>query len=188
MFGKIESTKTLYTRLKGGKQERIVVVGLKGSGKSSMLLQMLLSAGLKSVTSKSIAVEHVIESFEFNNVTTMALDIGFPNENHSITHSYIENATGLIFIVDSTDLQKMAVAKEELSRMLNHIQLDKTPLLVLANKQDLPNAMSTEVISGHLNLDNIRIRHLLIHSVSVDHHHGLDTGMDWLVRLLIRIR
>ena len=42
---------------------------------------------------------------------------------------------GLIFVVDSNDRERVAEAKEELSRMLNEDELRDAILLVFANKQ-----------------------------------------------------
>ena len=42
---------------------------------------------------------------------------------------------GLIFVVDSNDRERVAEAREELSRMLNEDELRDAVLLVFANKQ-----------------------------------------------------
>ena len=43
--------------------------------------------------------------------------------------------TGLIFVVDSNDRERVQEAKEELARMLNEDELRDAVLLVFANKQ-----------------------------------------------------
>ena len=43
--------------------------------------------------------------------------------------------TGLIFVVDSNDKERVTDAKDELTRMLNEDELRDACLLVLANKQ-----------------------------------------------------
>lgn len=88
---------------------------------------------------------------------------------------------GLIFVVDSNDRERMEEAKAELSRMVRkarrHVDAESIPhakefsllqleeeelkdavLLVLANKQDLPNAMSVSDIKDHLGLHQLRNR------------------------------
>ena len=42
---------------------------------------------------------------------------------------------GLIFVVDSNDRERVAEAREELTRMLNEDELRDAALLVFANKQ-----------------------------------------------------
>ena len=56
---------------------------------------------------------------------------------------------GQIFVVDSNDKDRIGEAHDELHRMLSEDELREAVVLVFANKQDLPNAMSVaEVIAN----------------------------------------
>jgi signal recognition particle receptor subunit beta len=44
----------------------------------------------------------------------------------------------LIFVVDSGDRERLGEAREELFGILDSIDMQGVPVLVLANKQDLP--------------------------------------------------
>ena len=48
-------------------------------------------------------------------------------------------------MVDSNDRDRIDAARDELHRMLNEDELRDSILLVFANKQDLPHAMSAAV-------------------------------------------
>ena len=63
---------------------------------------------------------------------------------------------GLIFVVDSNDRERMAEAKEELAKMLSEDELRESILLVYANKQDLPNAMTPAEVTDKLALNELR--------------------------------
>lgn len=63
---------------------------------------------------------------------------------------------GLIFVVDSNDRERAAEAKEELAKMLSEDELKDSVLLVYANKQDLPNAMSPAEVTDKLGLNDLR--------------------------------
>eukprot|EP00958_Prasinococcus_capsulatus_P027510 scaffold5582_cov444-Prasinococcus_capsulatus_cf.AAC.3 len=67
--------------------------------------------------------------------------------------------TGLIFVVDSNDRDRIGEARDELHRMLNEDELRDAVLLVFANKQDLPNAMNAAEITDKLGLHSLRQRH-----------------------------
>ena len=54
--------------------------------------------------------------------------------------------------MDSGDKQRFSEAREELRLLLAAPQLAEAPLLVLANKQDLDYAASTDEIAEHLQL------------------------------------
>ncbi len=59
-------------------------------------------------------------------------------------------------MVDSSDREYVGAAKNELSRMLNEDELRESVLLVFANKQDLPNAMSVSEMADKLGLHDLR--------------------------------
>ena len=59
-------------------------------------------------------------------------------------------------------------------------ELRDAVLLVFANKQDLPNAMSCADLSDKLGLSNIRGRRWYIQSTCATHGEGLYEGLDWL--------
>ena len=44
----------------------------------------------------------------------------------------------MIFVVDSADRERIQEAKEELMRVLDTPEMRNVPLVVVANKQDLP--------------------------------------------------
>merc|ERR1711924_247191 len=50
-------------------------------------------------------------------------------------------------------------ARDEMHRMLNEDELRDAILLVFANKQDLPNAMSAAEMTDKLGLNGLRHRH-----------------------------
>ena len=69
---------------------------------------------------------------------------------------YYQNTDVLIFVVDSNDRERMPECQDELQRFLAEDELKNCVLLVMANKQDLPNAMSTEEVAEKLELNSLR--------------------------------
>ena len=57
-------------------------------------------------------------------------------------------------------------------------------LLVFANKQDLPNAMTAAEVTEKLGLQNLRHRQWFIQSACATTGGGLYEGLDWLSRTL----
>ena len=64
----------------------------------------------------------------------------------------------MIFVVDSNDRDRIGEAADELQRFLSEDELQECILLVLANKQDLPNAMSVEEVTEKMRLNSLRNR------------------------------
>jgi predicted GTPase len=87
----------------------------------------------------------------------------------------------VIFVIDSTDIDRLGTASEELAAMLNEDELKDAALLVFANKQDQPGAKGAGEISEALKLGELRDRNWSIVACSAVDGRGVDEGMDWLV-------
>lgn len=87
----------------------------------------------------------------------------------------------MIFVIDSTDIDRLGTAAEELAAMLNEDELKDAALLVFANKQDQPGAKGAGEISEALKLGELRDRNWSIVACSAVDGSGVDEGMDWLV-------
>ncbi|KAG7269293.1 hypothetical protein CRUP_008904 [Coryphaenoides rupestris] len=86
----------------------------------------------------------------------------------------------VIFVVDSNDKERASEAQDELMRMLCEDELREAVLLVLANKQDLPNAMTAADITEKLGLHTLRNRNWYIQATCATSGDGLYEGLDWL--------
>lgn len=103
---------------------------------------------------------------------------------------YYQNTQGIIMVVDSNDRERIAnlyaqvSARHELHRMLGESELDEAILLVLVNKQDLPNAMSVDEVKEQLALDQLGQRSWHIEGCCATTGDGLYEGLDWMVHQL----
>merc|ERR1711870_16438 len=95
---------------------------------------------------------------------------------------YYNNTQGLIFVVDSNDRDRIEDAREELMKMMNEDEMRDAALLVFANKQDLPNAMTASEVTEKLGLQSMRGRQWFIQSACATTGDGLYEGLDWLSR------
>lgn len=73
-------------------------------------------------------------------------DVGGQKSLRSYWRNYFECTDGLIWVVDSADKMRMESCKAELELLLQEERLGGATLLVLANKQDLPGALSSQEI------------------------------------------
>ena len=67
---------------------------------------------------------------------------------------YYADATAVIFVIDSADRLRMAVAKDELETILQHDDINKNNAVFLffANKSDLPNSCTAVEVAQLLEL------------------------------------
>ena len=84
-------------------------------------------------------------------------------------------------MIDSNDLNRIEEAKRELYGVMNHDELRNCPLLVYANKQDLPNSISTSDLVTKLDLPRaMRSRQWHCQGAVAVSGEGLYEGLDWL--------
>lgn len=108
-------------------------------------------------------------------------DLGGQTSIRPYWRCYYANTAAVIFVVDSTDIERLQTAADELSAMLNEDELKEAALLVFANKQDQPGAKGAGEISEALRLGELRDRNWSIMACSAVDGSGVNEGMDWLV-------
>jgi ADP-ribosylation factor protein 1 len=123
-----------------------------------------------------------VETVEYKNISFTVWDVGGQDKIRPLWRHYYQNTQGLIFVVDSNDTQRIDNARDELHRMLNEDELRDAVLLVFANKQDLPNAMSAAEMTDKLGLHSLRpsYRQWYIQACAAISGDGLYEGLDWL--------
>lgn len=108
-------------------------------------------------------------------------DLGGQTSIRPYWRCYYANTAAVIFVIDSTDIDRLGTASEELAAMLNEDELKDAALLVFANKQDQPGAKGAGEISEALKLGELRDRNWSIVACSAVDGSGVNEGMDWLV-------
>lgn len=73
-------------------------------------------------------------------------DVGGQKSLRSYWRNYFECTDGLIWVVDSADKRRLEDCRDELHTLLKEERLAGCTLLVFANKQDLPGALSSKEI------------------------------------------
>ncbi|KAG0480720.1 hypothetical protein HPP92_011578 [Vanilla planifolia] len=104
----------------------------------------------------------------------------------TIWEKYYEEAHAIIYVIDASCPSSFEDAKSALEKVLRHDDLRGAPLLILANKQDLPNAVSSEELARYLDLKELGERVYLFESVSAYDGKGIKYAIDWLVDALER--
>ena len=95
--------------------------------------------------------------------TFLVWDVGGQERIRPLWRTYTRNTDGIIFVLDSGDHRSLEQARHELHRTLAHQEPGQhTPLLVLANKQDLPMALTEKQVVSCLKLKQLR---LAIHTI-----------------------
>ena len=135
---------------------------------------------LKLVVTTIPTIGFNVETVEYKNISFTVWDVGGQDKIRPLWRHYYQNTQGLIFVVDSNDSDRIDAARDEMLRMLNEDELRDAVLLVFANKQDLPNAMSAAEMTDKLGLHGIRGSQWYIQACCATTGDGLYEGLDWL--------
>merc|ERR1711972_388582 len=115
-------------------------------------------------------------------------DIGGQDKIRKLWRHYYVGTHGAIFVVDSSDRDRIEDSREELTKMLSEDEMHEATLLVLANKQDLPQAMTSSEVAEKLGLHSLRNRQWKVQAARATTGDGLFEGLDWLSRTLTSMR
>jgi len=88
---------------------------------------------------------------------------------------------GIIYVIDSTNASQLSNAEDEISNLI--LELPDIPILVFANKQDLPTAMDKNSIIQKLNLDEFDNKKLLVVDCSAFSGYNLQKGFKKLCKM-----
>jgi ADP-ribosylation factor protein 1 len=178
-MGNIFDYGKLFAGLFSKRELRILMVGLDAAGKTTILYKLKLGEIVTTIPTIGFNVETV----EYKNISFTVWDVGGQDKIRPLWRHYFQNTHGLIFVVDSNDRERITEAKEELGRMLSEDELRDAVVLVFANKQDLPNAMSATEITEKLGLHTMR-RQWFIQATCATNGEGLYEGLDWISQTL----
>eukprot|EP00028_Trichosphaerium_sp_Am-I-7-wt_P000470 CAMPEP_0168535012 /NCGR_PEP_ID=MMETSP0405-20121227/18369_1 /TAXON_ID=498012 /ORGANISM="Trichosphaerium sp, Strain Am-I-7 wt" /LENGTH=115 /DNA_ID=CAMNT_0008562083 /DNA_START=221 /DNA_END=565 /DNA_ORIENTATION=+ len=107
-------------------------------------------------------------------------DIGGQDKIRKLWCHYFNGVNAIIFVVDSSDTTRLKEAAHELKKLTSEDQLRGVPVLVYANKQDLPEALEINKIADSLNMHALRGREWHVQASSASLGRGLYEGLEWL--------
>jgi len=127
-----------------------------------------------------------VEAVAYKNVTFTMWDVGGQDKIRPMWRHYFDHTDALIYVVDSDDRSRIDIAAAELHKMLQEPELRDAVLLVLANKQDLPHAMSAAEVADKMGLNGLRARPWYVQACRATTGQGLYEGLDWVAASLKR--
>eukprot|EP00656_Telonema_subtile_P018430 TRINITY_DN1994_c0_g1_i7.p1 TRINITY_DN1994_c0_g1~~TRINITY_DN1994_c0_g1_i7.p1 ORF type:complete len:143 (-),score=17.92 TRINITY_DN1994_c0_g1_i7:193-621(-) len=139
----------IYSYLKkylSEKQMEIVVLGLDSSGKTTLMNS--LTGGARSQTVPTIGME--VKETKIGDTKLKCWDIGGQTQFRPEWGRYTHGCHAVLFVVDTTDNERMFLARHELHILLDeYLALRHTPILIVANKVDIPGHISeVDLVQG----------------------------------------
>ncbi len=107
--------------------------------------------------------------------------MGGQNKIRALWKHYFAKTKALIFVVDSSDADRISAAAKELRTVLGDPQMKEVVVLVLANKRDV-SAISLDSFRQQMELDKMdRVWGLYSTTAIKKEHSGLQEAFQWLV-------
>jgi hypothetical protein len=89
-----------------------------------------------------------VETVTYKNTKFNVWDVGGQDKIRPLWRHYFSGTQGLVFVIDSSDRERMDEARSELTRIIQDREMAGALLLVFANKQDIPGGESCLATGG----------------------------------------
>ncbi|NXP23045.1 ARL11 protein, partial [Scytalopus superciliaris] len=118
---------------------RVVMLGLDFAGKSTLLYKLKSGQAVETCPTVGFNVESLQTPC---GVSFTLWDVGGQDNLRASWSDYLEDINTLIFVLDSTDMARLSEAVAALDEALSHPSMAGVPVLLLANKQEVPGALA----------------------------------------------
>ena len=165
------------------------MIGLDSAGKTTVLYRLKFDQYVNTVPTIGFNCEKVKGSIGHSkNLTFLIWDVGGQEKLRPLWRPYTRATDAIIFVVDSCDKdERMEEARLELHRIMRTPDNNGVPLLVIANKQDLPSAKSENEIEKCLGLSEFNQDQLWhIEPACAVTGEGLESSLEALHTLIMK--
>mmetsp|Transcript_17730 Transcript_17730/g.42210 ORF Transcript_17730/g.42210 Transcript_17730/m.42210 type:complete len:179 (+) Transcript_17730:10-546(+) len=166
---------------------RVLIVGLDGSGKTSLLFRLKVGQMLPTLPTQGWHAQLV----KSGRMRFLFWDVGGTPTLRPLWRHHYHGTHAVIFVVDAADCGRLEEAAEALHLVMNDPELRDAVLLVLANKQDVPGALGPEEVSRLLHLEPLcrnGQRATRVQATSAVYGTGLSETIDWLSHMFVALR
>ncbi|CAA0830069.1 GTP-binding protein 1 [Striga hermonthica] len=162
----------------------VLILGIDKAGKTTLLEKLKSQySNMEGLPPDKIVptVGLNIGRVEVSNTKLIFWDLGGQPGLRSIWEKYYEEAHAVIYVIDAACPSRFEDSKSALEKVLRHEDLQGAPLLILANKQDLEDAVSVDELSQYLDLKKLDERVYTFQAVSAIDGLGIKESVNWLV-------
>lgn len=168
----------------------VVMLGLDSAGKSTVLYRLKFDQYVNTVPTVGFNCEKVKGTLgKAKGVSFMIWDVGGQDKVRPLWKSYTRNTDGIVFVIDSSDSERIEEARVELLRTARCQENAGVPILVLANKQDLRGAKDAAEMEKAMSLHELSAGHLChVQPACAINGEGLDEGLEHLYQMILKRR
>lgn len=124
------------------------------------------------------------------NVTFTMWDVGGQDKLRPLWRQFYHGADGVIFIVDSSDVSRIGEAQDELFSMVSDeaMRPSGVPVVVVANKQDLPNALKSYELVERMELRELTTNPWYVQEMCATNGDGIYEGVTMMAQMVKEFR
>ncbi|XP_062355303.1 ADP-ribosylation factor-like protein 14 [Cinclus cinclus] len=126
------------------KQANILMLGLDSAGKSTLLYKLRYKDVFLTMPTIGFNVDMMEAGKDF---TLTFWDVGGQKKMRELWSDFLEGTDALLYVVDSSAKHRLEESRREFELILKNESIKNVPVVVLANKQDLPGALNAEEIT-----------------------------------------
>ncbi len=158
------------------KRVNIAMCGLDNAGKTSILNYLKNGEPSESIATMGVNFERL----KLGKLDLSIMDLGGQQVFRQFWPGYIERADILIFVIDSSDIQRLVLAKEIFHEAVKNYCTPNIPILILATKQDMNNICSLAYIIQNFHLTTMFERTIHIQKTSAQTGLGIYEAFQWI--------
>jgi len=117
-------------------------------------------------------------------ITFTVWDIGGQDKIRPLYRHYFDKTDGLLFVIDSSDRDRLKEARDELFGIITNESMSSVPIVIIANKSDLPMAIKPSELIEQLSLHSISRQRWYIQSACALTGDGIVEGMQQLSKMI----
>lgn len=169
----------------------IVMLGLDSAGKTTVLYRLKFNEFVNTVPTIGFNTERIRlgGAGASRGISCHFWDVGGQEKLRPLWKPYSRCTDGIVYVVDSVDAERLEEARSELHKITRFSEHQGTPLLVIANKQDLPRALDVREIERQLRLSELGpCTPYHVQPACAIIGEGLHEGMDKLHEMIVKRR
>ncbi|XP_032535771.1 ADP-ribosylation factor-like protein 11 [Chiroxiphia lanceolata] len=160
---------------------QVVMLGLDFAGKSTLLYKLKSGQAVETCPTVGFNVESLQTPC---GISFTLWDVGGQDSLRVSWPDYLEDINTLVFVIDSTDVARLSEAAAALEEALSHPSMAGIPVLLLANKQEVPGALAPAELGEMLRLGRLGGHRWMLQGCSALTGQGLQEVLAILGELL----